>query len=178
MLKMFSTQLTGLFKRVAEKEEFSFEDGARLLAQASAGDGSIYIFGTKEMKAIEFEAFEGAEPLTGAKILAADQLDVLTDADRVVIFTRTSLDPAAIELAEKLQEKNISFVAVSTVPDGNEGNGNLAEMADVHIDLGLKKALLPDESGNRFGYPSSIAALFVYYGLKFTIDEMMAEYLE
>ncbi|MFL6556676.1 MAG: DUF2529 family protein, partial [Bacillus sp. (in: firmicutes)] len=33
MLKMFTTQLTGMFKRIEEKEEYSFEDGARLLAQ-------------------------------------------------------------------------------------------------------------------------------------------------
>jgi hypothetical protein len=32
-MKMFTTQLTGLFKRIEEKEEFSFEDGARLLAR-------------------------------------------------------------------------------------------------------------------------------------------------
>ena len=40
MLKMFTTQLTGLFKRIEEKEEYSFEDGARLLAQGARS----YIF--------------------------------------------------------------------------------------------------------------------------------------
>ena len=64
------------------------------------------------------------------------------------------------------------FVAVSTDTDG----GQLAEMADVHINLRLTKALLPDDSGNRYGYPSLMAALFVYYGLKFTIDEILADY--
>jgi hypothetical protein len=54
--------------------------------------------------------------------------------------------------------------------------GELSELADVHIPLQLTKGLLPDDFGNRYGYPSSMAALFVYHGLKFTIDEILAEY--
>lgn len=68
MLKMFSTQLTGLFNRIQDKEEFSIEDGARLLAQAAVGDGSIYICGLKEMAAVEAEATEGAEPWSLQKV--------------------------------------------------------------------------------------------------------------
>ena len=67
MLKMFSTQLTGLFMRIADKEEFQFEDGARLLAQAAVGHGAIYFKGFGEMRGVEFEAIEGAEPLESAK---------------------------------------------------------------------------------------------------------------
>ncbi|MEH7272105.1 DUF2529 domain-containing protein [Neobacillus vireti] len=166
MLKMFTTQLTGLFKKISDKEEFSFEDGARLLAQGQ----TIYLLGFREMKAIEFEALEGAEPLKGARILT--NAEELTSADRVLLFTRTAGDQEAIDWALKLQEKDIPFVAVSTeIPDGK-----LAELADVHINLQLTKGLLPDDFGNRYGYPSSMAALYVYYGLKFTIDEILAEY--
>lgn len=177
MLKMFTTQLTGLFKRVAEKEEFSFEDGARLLAQAPVGDGKIYLFCTEEMMAVESEAFSGAEPAAWASIYTAETVDMIGDADRALIFTRNSDDKAALELAAQLLEKGIPFVAVSTVVASSE-DGNLAELADVHIDLGLKKGLIPDDFGNRYGYPSSMMALFVYFGLKFTIDEILAEYEE
>jgi hypothetical protein len=163
-MKMFTTQLTGLFKRIEEKAEFSFEDGARLLAQGQ----TIYLVGFREMKAVEFEALEGAEPLKGALL----NVDAATPADRVLLFTRTSADSDALELAAKLKEKDIPFVSVSTsVPDGK-----LEEMADVHINLQLLKGLLPDDFGNRYGYPSSMAGLYVYYGLKFTIDEILAEY--
>jgi uncharacterized phosphosugar-binding protein len=168
MLKMFTTQVTGLLKRIEEKEEYGFEDGARLLAQ-----GSIYILATKEMKAVEYEALEGAEPFKDVKIF--DEIEELTDADRVLIFTRYSTDETALEVARQLQEKAIPFVAVtSSVPEGEE----LLELADVVIDLRLTKGLLPDDEGNRYGYPSSMAALFVYYGLKFTIEEILAEYEE
>jgi hypothetical protein len=166
LLKMFTTQLTGLFKRIADKEEFSFEDGARLLAQGQ----TIYLLGLREMKAVEFEALEGAEPLKGANVLT--NAEELTSADRVLLFTRTSADQEAIEWASKLQEKDIPFVAVST----EVADGKLVELADVHLNLQLTKGLLPDDFGNRYGYPSSMAALYVYYGLKFTIDEIFAEY--
>ncbi|MED4224102.1 DUF2529 domain-containing protein [Neobacillus cucumis] len=176
MLKMFTTQLTGVFKRIEEKEEFSFEDGSRLLAQAFVGDGSIYLLGFGEMKAVEFEALEGREPLRGAKVLPVESLDVLESADRVLLFTRYSNDRQALDLAQMLHEKMIPFVAVSTVAEASDEN--LSKLADVHLDLRLTKALLPDEVGNRYGYPSAMAALFVYHGIKFTIDEILTEYEE
>ncbi len=172
MLKMFSTQLTGLFKRLQEKEEFSIEDSARLLAQAAAGEGKIYIHGTKEMTGIGCEATQSQEPLRDAAIL--QKADEITETDRVIIFSMNSDDEEALGLAKTLAEKGIPFVAVSTAVA--EGSESLADLADVHIDLKLTKGLLPDEEGNRFGYPASMAALFVYYGIKFTIEEILAEY--
>jgi hypothetical protein len=189
MLKMFTTQLTGLFKKISEAEEFSFEDGARLLAQAPVGDGVIYLWGAGEMKAALFEALEGAEPLQQARALTAENEAELTDADRVLMFSRTAGDATAVALAGRLRERSIPFVAVSTVLDAAKGGlglaepadasaGGLPELADVHIDLHLTKGLLPNDEGNRYGYPSSMAGLFVYYGLKFTIEEILAEYEE
>ncbi|SMQ58320.1 protein of unknown function, partial [Bacillus sp. OV166] len=123
----------------------------------------------------EFEALEGAEPLKGAKVLSLESFGELTDSDRVLLFSRYASDEDAMEVAAQLQEKAIPFVAVSTaVPEG----GKLQELADLHIDLRLTKGLLPDDFGNRYGYPSSMAALFVYFGLKFTIEEILAEYEE
>ena len=175
MLKMFTTQVTGLFNRLLEKEEFAIEDSARLLAQAAAGEGSIYIYGSAEMSAIPFEATEGAEPLNGAvRLQSAEQVSTLNPADRVLIFSRQSTDAEAVAIAEELIKEGLSFVAVSTIVD----DGGLDALADVHIDLRIKKGMLPDENGERFGQPTSMAALFIYYGIKFTIDEMMAEYEE
>ncbi|MGD6874903.1 DUF2529 domain-containing protein [Bacillus infantis] len=175
MLKMFSTQLTGIFKKLVDKEEFSIEDAARLLAQAPAGEGRIQIYATREMKAAALEATEGAEPLASAAHWTdAHSENDIADTDRFLIISRHSNDEQAVALAKALSEKTIPFAAISTAVEG-EGP-SLAELADVHIDLKLTRGLLPDEEGNRFGYPSAIAALFVYHGLKFTIDEILSEY--
>lgn len=175
MLKIFTTQLTGLFKRISEGGELSFEDGARLLAQAPIGDGSIYIFGSKEMKVIEYEAIEGAEPLKGAKALFKSGIEQFTETDRVLLVSRFDTDEEANQIASILRNKGIPFVSVSTILDGGSDQPTV-NLADVHIDLKLTKGLLPDEFGNRFGFPASMAALFTYYGLKFSIDEMLSEY--
>lgn len=176
MLKMFTTQLTGLFKKIAEEEEFSLEDGARLLAQAPAGDGAIYLYGTHEMKAVLAEATEGAEPLRSAKILPDPAaLTGLTEADRVLMITRYATDAAAVECANRLKQQGIPFVGMSSVQAEKDGE-DLSELADVHINLQLTKGLLPDEDGSRFALPFSMAALFAYYALSFTINEILAEY--
>lgn len=177
MLKMFTTQLTGLFKKISEQEEFAFEDGARLLAQAPAGDGTIYLFGINEMKAVLSEATEGAEPLRFAKTLTKEEADVLTIADRVLIISRYSSDKEAVQLASILKEKGIPFAAISSLSDPAPGGGpDLVQLADVHINLWLTKGLLPDEEGGRFGFPFSMAALYAYYGLSFTLNEILDEY--
>lgn len=173
MLKMFSTQLTGLLNRIHEKEEFSFEDGARLMAQAAVSEGSIYIYGKNEMNAVLSEALYGPEPLQNAKHWDGQSIN-LTEGDRVLIFTRYSHDKEALAAGNWLFERKIPFVSIST--DLGTEEDTIVSLADVHIDLQLKKGLLPDENGNRFGYPSSIAALFVYYGLKFTLDEILTDY--
>lgn len=174
MLKMFTTQLTGLLGRIQTKQEESFEDAARLLAQAVAGQGTIYIFGTNEMAAVELEAVNGAEPMQNARIWDSSAPPTFSAADRALIISRFSSDPKAIEAARLLAKEGIPYVAVCTVDD--EGGTDFLSLAHVHIDLFLKKGLLPDEIGGRHGYPSSIAALYVYYGLKFIIEEILAEY--
>jgi Domain of unknown function (DUF2529) len=172
---MFATQLNGLFKKIQENQIESIEDGARLLSQASVAEGTIYVYGTNEMAAISHEATTGSEPLNHCTTLHPDEsLERLENMDRVLLITRYSSDPQALQLAKKLTERQIHFVAISTHIE--ESHDTLVELADVHIDLQLIKGLLPNDAGERFGYPSSMAALYVYYGLKFTIDEILAEY--
>lgn len=172
MQKMFTTQLTGLFKRIIDKAEYPIEDGARLLAQAPAGQGTIYIKGFQEMEGIVYEALEGQEPLNRAKKL--DSTEPLTMADRVLLLTRFSDDHEAIRLGEELVEKGIPFVAISG--EKKEAEQSIVTLADVHLNTQLVKPLLPGDDGNRVGFPSLIAASYLFHLLKFTIDDMLEEY--
>jgi uncharacterized phosphosugar-binding protein len=173
VLKIFSTQLSGYFKRIAEQEEMNIEDSARLLAQALVGDGNIYMYGVKEMQGVVLEALCGAEPLQGAKQLKKESLEEITPADRIVLISRFSTDEEIIQLAKDLQAAGHAFIGISAVTEGAE---SLESFADSHIDTKLLKALIPDEDGTRYGFPSSMTALFAYYGLKFTIQEILSEY--
>jgi len=174
LLKIFSTQLSGLFKTIQEKQHYDIEDGARLLAQAIISGGRIYLYGTDEMAAISIEATKGSEPLQQAAALHdPNNLDSITSVDRVLLTTRYSTDPEVLSFAKKLRDKGVTFVSISA--HGDSAQESIIDLADVHIDLPIKKGLVPAEDGSRVGLPFSIAALFVYYGLKFTIDEILKE---
>ncbi|MCU7673525.1 DUF2529 domain-containing protein [Bacillus thuringiensis] len=174
MLKIFSTQLSGYFSRVSQKEEMNIEDSARLLAQALVGDGFIYLYGTNEMEGVVAEALFGAEPMKQAKRLFENGKEAeVTSADRVLLISRFSTDEAVVEIAKKLQEEGHSIVGISALQKGTE---SLEQYTDVHIDTKLLKGLIPDDEGNRYGFPSLIVALFAYHGIKFIIDEMLNEY--
>jgi Domain of unknown function (DUF2529) len=174
LLKIFATQLRGVFNSIQDKQIYNIEDGARLLSQSIVSGGSIYLYGTDEMAAITSEAIDGVEPLSHAVALNKDEtLNSITPIDRVLLVTRFSTNPEALTLAKRLNEKGIPFVSISATTENDDES--IVDLADIHIDLPLKKGLVPTEDGNRIGLPYSMTALFVYYGLKFTIDEILKE---
>jgi len=177
MLKIFTTQLIGYFQKIAEKEDVNLEDGARLLAQALFGDGRIFIHGFNEMEAIVLEATKGPELILGAEPLIQDgRMATVDETDRVLLITRLSDDSEAIRLAHQLKEQSVQIVGISAIR--KEASSSLADYVDVHIDTKLVKPLIPDEDGTRFGFPTVMTALFAYYGLCFTVKEILAEYEE
>ena len=148
----------------------NIEDSARLLAQALVGEGFIYLHGTNEMDGIVAEALFGAEPMKQAKRLFENGKEVeVTSADRVLLISRFSTDEEVVAIA-KLQADGHSIVGISAIQEGTE---SLEQYTDVHIDTKLLKGLIPDDEGNRYGFPSLMIALFAYHGIKFTIDEML-----
>lgn len=174
MIKMFTTQLTGLFQRISGKQEFEIEDSSRLLAQAAIGEGTIYIQAFGEMEGVAAEAISGAEPLPSAARYHEDA--ELTEADRVLIVTRFSTDEEAVTFARGLAEKGIPSVGISGMVPGDE---NLEEICDFHVDTKVIKGLLPgEEIGERVSFPSSMAALYIYFALSFLIKEILSEYEE
>lgn len=171
LLKIFSTQLTGYFQKMITEEELNIEEGARILAQTIMNEGTIYIKGFREMSSIELEATQGEEPLPHAHLLDTEEIHPI---DCVLLASRFSTDEEAVALAKKLQEKGIPLIGIST--QKKEAEDSLQEYADVHIDTKLIRKLLPADDGSRFGYPSIMTGLFAYYGLVFTMKEILEDY--
>lgn len=161
-MKILSTQLTGLFQRIARQEE-AIEDTARLLAQAAVGEGSIYLAAFGEMQAVAAAALEGSEPLASAAEWRPDL--PLTGADRVWILAKRD---EGDELARQLTERSIPFAML--VGESKESEG-----ADAFLSLSIDKGILPAENGGRTVVPHAIGALYVYHAIKMEIDEMIAE---
>lgn len=173
MLKIFTTQLNGVFNTIA-KDEFSIEDAARLLAQAVIGDGHIYIHGFQEMQGAAHQAMHGIEPMSHCKPLFVDgQLADITEVDRVLLFSRYNDDSEAVKLAEEFSNMNVPFVAISTITDPDIKG--IQHFADIHINLQLKRGLVPTDTGKRIGFPSLLVALYTFEIINLTLKEVLED---
>lgn len=173
MSKILTTQLTGLLQRIQQSEEHAIEETARLLAQATIGQGVVYFAGFGELEAVVHNALTSAEPFTNAAKWTPDTS--VADADRVIIFTRSGQDAAAIALAKQLNDTFIPFAAVaSEVP--SESN-ELSELAYTYSSLKMRGGILPHPTnlGERIVMPHLIAALFIYEAIKMDYDEMISD---
>ncbi|MEK3935823.1 DUF2529 family protein [Sporosarcina sp. FSL W7-1349] len=170
-MKILSTQVSGLLQRIVTNEEEAMEETARLLAQATAGEGRVIFAAVGEMGAVTATALRGVEPFAGAARYEADM--PISSADRVWLLTRSATDPAALELARRLAEQFIPFGALAA--EKPDEDNELADLAYTYISTGLMKGLLPGENGDRIVQPHALAALFVYEAVKLVYDEMLGE---
>jgi hypothetical protein len=173
MSKILTTQLTGLLQRIQQSEDESIEETARLLAQAAIGQGIVYFACYGEMEGIALNAALSADPFVRFARYT-DEVE-LTDADRVIIFTRSCEDQQALQLAKKLYEAFIPFAAVASevASDTNE----LSELAYTYISLKIRGGILPHPTklGERIVMPHLIGGLYVYEAIKMEFDEMIAD---
>ena len=173
MSKILSTQMSGLFQRIIQSEEEAIEETSRLLAQASIGQGNIYFACFDELQAIELNALHGAEAFANLK--SWSPTIALTETDRVCIFTTTSENPEAINLAKKLYDRFIPFSVVSSEPQSD--TNELSELAYTYVSMKIRGGLLPHPTklGERVVIPYLMAALFIYEAIKLNYDEMISD---
>ncbi len=172
MSKILTTQMTGLLQRIQTSEEEAVEDTARLLAQAGIGQGNVYFACFGEMKGIEINALNGAAPFMKAVPWSLEA--GVTEADRVIIFTRSCKDEEALSLAQRLYDEFIPFAAIASEPAGDDNE--LSELAYTYISMKIRGGILPHPSklGERIVFPHMMAALFIYEAIKMEYDEMVS----
>lgn len=170
-LKILTTQLTGLLQRISQSEEEAIEETARLLAQASVGEGKVYFACFDGMEGVELNALYGAEPFYRLEKWTPDT--VISDVDRVCIFTKSSQNEDALALAKQLTEEFIPFAAVAS-EKADEGNP-LSELAYTYVSMKVRGGILPHPTklGERTLIPHLFAALFVYEAIKLSYDEIV-----
>lgn len=171
MLKIFTTQLAGLFQSIAKEEEL-LEDAARLLSQALIGEGTLFIYGDDEMATVVAEALYGQDRLDQtASLIINDSMAELDAVDRVLLVARKASDERVLHYAQKIYDQHIPFVCIVAEEDATA----LGTFADIVIDLGVRNGLVPTDTGERIGYPASITALYCYFALSLLMREMLEE---
>lgn len=173
MSKILTTQMSGLLQRISTSEEFAIEDTARLLAQAAIGEGSVYFVCFDELQAVETNALHGVDSFY--KLAKYNVNTTLTEADRVIIFTRSAKNEKAIAFAQKLYDAFIPFAVVASEVASDENV--LSELAYTYISMKIRGGILPHPTnlGERIVFPYLIAALFIYEAIKMEYDEMVGE---
>ena len=170
-MKMLTTQISGLLQRIATTNENAIEETARLLAQATTGEGQIIFAGFDEMELLTTTAIRGSEPFEHV-IPFTENMDI-SNADRIWILTRSSTNTQALQLAQRLADSFIPF-AVLAAEKPNDDN-ELASLSYTYISTGILKGMLPREDGERIVQPHALAALFVYEAVKMAYDEIIAD---
>lgn len=170
-MKMLTTQLSGLLQRIAGSQEEAIEETARLLAQATAGEGIIYFATFGEMDAVYASAeASGLFPRLAKWTPGVE----VTSADRVWILTPHTTHPEALSLAQALADAFIPFSVLSGDKPGEEDA--LMDLAYTYVTLGITKGLLPTDTGERVVVPYAFAALFVYEAVMLSVREMVEDF--
>lgn len=168
---MLTTQISGLFQRIASSNEWAIEETARLLAQATIGEGHVLFACIDEMEVVYLAAAKSTETFRGA-VRYGEDLQVGTE-DRVWIISRNSNDVQALEIARRLASQNIPFAAIATEEASDENE--LSTLASTYIYTNLTKGILPSEDGTRIVQPHTLAVLFIYEAVKMIYDEMLVD---
>lgn len=169
-MKILTTQLTGVLQRISAQEE-ALEMTARILAQATSSNGTIYVAAFNSMEAVLKHALLGKEPFKNMKAWT-DDIELHSN-DRVWILTENSTDERALQVAQKVNDQ---FLSLATIVGDKGASTELANMSDAFVALGIEKGILPNEQGERVVTPIALAALYAYEIVKFEHDEMFASY--
>lgn len=172
LMKIFTTQLMGKFKLIQDDHEMVIEDISRLFAQTITGGGTVYFYGEHELQGAALEAVYGAEKLPSCSILH-DPSD-LTEKDCVILFSRFNDDQGSAERAKAFKDKGAAVVGVSATR--KDTLPALEENVHFHINTGLTAGLVPNDDGERVGYPSLLTSLYVYHALYLTTREILEEH--
>ena len=172
-MKILTTQLTGLLQRISQSEEEAIEETARLLAQASVGQGKVYFACFDELQAVELNAFQGSEPFTN--LAKWTPSTVITDVDRVCIFTKSCENEEVLALAKQLSEEFIPFAVIAS--EKVDETNTLCELAYTYISMKIRGGILPHPTklGERAVVPHLLAALFIYEAIKLNYDEIISD---
>lgn len=179
MLKIFSTQVSGLLKTISDKEEQSVEEASRLLAHTVLSEGTVYFKGFREMDAVASEALFGENKFRRGAELTDESMEGLLSVDSVVVASRFVDDEEAVAFCEKVKENadcHVILMGGRRKEAENEAGSNPA--VDIVIDTKAIRGLVPLDDGSRIGFPSGLTALFAYYALFLTTEEILEEYDE
>lgn len=197
MDKILQTQFTHILNGLHDQTE-EIEMAARLLAQASFGEGNVYIRGFGDFELLEDFLTESETALPGA--LKFGGIAPITSADRVLVLSKYADEPLSVFL-EELEVENIEYVLVCNKKGGRAGGGiaggasgagaggiagtggegsageSPVDFESVHhfIDLKSPREVVPTPDLDRIVNPYIMSFMYLYYQMYALIQEMNSD---
>ncbi|MBF9297091.1 DUF2529 family protein [Mammaliicoccus sciuri] len=158
MLKIFNTQLNGIFSKIdAQIEEI--EIASQLLMQAANGEGKIRIKTFDEINHFQTFMTDGNESFPHAETLnTLDEIEKIDSTDRVLL-AGTSFTEELNEWITKLNDHDIDFVVIANKDKDNKTHESLMH----YIDLSTPRAIVPTADYSKIITPHLMALNYIYY---------------
>lgn len=170
-MKIFATQLQGIFQSIASKQEEAFEDASRLLLQAVSGTGTLYVAAVPLLKGTAYSLCNHPDAPEG--IVYTDVIpDDLQETDRLLLLADSK---GADELS--LWHKTASRAVASSVMIGPGSGEDQIELdpLDVWLSTFVRGGIVPSDTGEKHGDPTALASLFTGQLLFLYMKEMLEE---
>lgn len=168
-MKIFATQLQGIFQSIASKQEDAFEDASRLLLQAVSGPGTLYIAAAPSLKGTAVSLCSHPDAPEGL-IYTEDFPSEIQEGDRLLLLA--DKDSSVLSWQEKAGQASASCVIIG--PASAQENTEL-EALDVWLATFVRGGIVPTDTGEKHGDPTSLAALFTGQLLFLYMQEMLEE---
>ncbi|QQK81673.1 DUF2529 family protein [Salicibibacter cibi] len=171
MIKSYTTQLQHVFHTIGKQEE-AIADGARLLAQALVGEGTIYVIANKRFSALADTMVQNKDTPKRIQRMTQQQKKALTTADRMLVLSEgTETKEELLHLQDLLQ----AHIPIVFLGPGSPGLSFEEGMEEPMVITTPSSPIVPAPDGNKCGYPTEIAIIYAYQAMMFELSEMIAD---
>lgn len=158
MLKIFNTQLNGIFTKIDTQLE-EIEIASQLLMQAANGEGKIFIKTFDEINYFSEFMTKSTESLPHSITLdSLEEINTIDTTDRVLLVG-SFFTPELNQWIKKLNDEDIDFVVISN----KDREHNTHESLMHYIDLSTPRAIVPTADYSKIITPHIMALNYIYY---------------
>lgn len=174
-MKMYITQLRGVFEQISQENDDQLEEAGRRLAQSIASQGKIVILSVGNHTHIIREAMESANALP--KTITFDQLDSegleLQAIDTLFLFVSKGKSDEALKYLDSLGSTDVQVIGILTKDD--DIPKALSDRLDTSLFVPQSGPLIPFNDSDKIGNPESLAELYLYHLIYFSVMEILDE---
>lgn len=168
MDKILQTQLSNIYEHINAQEE-EIEMAARLLAQATGGEGEIHLKTFHDFRGLEGYLKDSTLSLPGVR--SFENTDAVDTPDRVLVVANT-FDDEIKAFVKNLSDNHIEFVLISNY---NKHESEFLDTVHHYLDLASPRPLVPTPNFDKIVNPYLSAFLYLYNHIYVLIDEMTNE---